>query len=80
MLTLGRTRKFIPPPWYKGDGWKIGFDMLQYFETVLPAVGRGKSYGWWRCWGPVTSPTMVTILAAILVKTARNSDFFVIEM
>ena len=39
MLTLGRTRKFIPPPWYKGDGWKIGFDMLQYFETVLPAVG-----------------------------------------
>ena len=20
-LTLGRTRKFIPPPWYKGDLW-----------------------------------------------------------
>ena len=44
MLTLGRTRKFIPPPWYEQDGrippppTPRGFDMLQYFETVLPAV------------------------------------------
>ena len=43
-LTLGRTRKFIPPPWYKGQGG-VGieplhrvFDMLQYFETILPSV------------------------------------------
>ena len=21
LLTFGRTRKFIPPPWYKGVGW-----------------------------------------------------------
>ena len=31
-LTFGRTRKFIPPPWYGV------FDMLQYFETILPLV------------------------------------------
>ena len=42
-VTLGRTRKFIPPPWYKGGGgWMEPlpgvFDMLQYFETILPLV------------------------------------------
>ena len=50
-LTLASTRKFIPPPWYKGGGrgggmWGWGlmeplpgiFDMLQYFETILPLV------------------------------------------
>ena len=43
-LTLGRTRKVIPPPWYKGGGeeWMeplpAVFDMLQYFETILPLV------------------------------------------
>ena len=44
-LTLGRKRKVIPPPWYKGvvdEGppplppWI--FDMLQYFETIFPSV------------------------------------------
>ena len=40
VLTLGRTPKFIPPPWYnrgKG-GWNPSsrvYDMLQYFETIL---------------------------------------------
>ena len=44
LLALGRTRKFIPPPWYKGEGegWMEplprGFDMLQYLETILPLV------------------------------------------
>ena len=43
ILTLGRTRKFIPPPWYKGetgvDGTRRrGFDMLEYSETILPSV------------------------------------------
>ena len=45
LLTLGRTRKFIPPPWYKGargrgvDGTEPRiFYMLQYFETILPSV------------------------------------------
>ena len=45
-LTLGSTRKFIPPPWYKvgggGAGWiepiPAVFDMLQYFETIVGLV------------------------------------------
>ena len=42
MFPLGRTRKFIPPPRYRG--WVVMeplprvFDMLQYFETILPSV------------------------------------------
>ena len=42
MLILGRRSKFIPPPWYKGRGGMEllpgVFDMLQYFETILPLV------------------------------------------
>ena len=55
LLTLGPTRKVIPPRWYKEcvcvcvwggggggggmDGTSLGvFDMLQYFETILPLV------------------------------------------
>ena len=39
--------QFIPPPWYKGSGGRGGgvmeplpavFDMLQYFQTILPSV------------------------------------------
>ena len=42
-LTLGRTRKVRPPPWYKrGGGGLIDpplfFDMLQYCGTILPSV------------------------------------------
>ena len=48
MLTLGRTCKFIPPPWYKEGGWKPPpprvFDMLQYFET-MKAVNGGTVRG-----------------------------------
>ena len=42
-LTL-RTSKFIPPPWFKRGGGGVCnpspgvFDMLQYFETILPLV------------------------------------------
>ena len=72
-----RTGKFKLPPWYKGKGWMEPspsrlFDRLQYFETILPSVeslwsslqgevdfmGGGTS----PAEGPVTSPTMVTIL------------------
>ena len=28
-LTLGRTRKVIPPPWYKGCGAAGGCDVIQ---------------------------------------------------
>ena len=42
-LTLGPTRKSISLPWYKRDGgWMEPlpgvFDILQYFETILPLV------------------------------------------
>ena len=43
-LTVGRTRKFMPPPWYKEGGGGLMeplpgvFDMLQYFETILSLV------------------------------------------
>ena len=44
-LTLGRTRKFISPTWYKvgGGGWMeplpgVFFDILQYIEKILPLV------------------------------------------
>ena len=41
LLTLGCTLKVIPPRRYRG--WVNGtppsvFDMLQYFETILPSV------------------------------------------
>ena len=46
-LTLGRIRKFIPPPWYKrGEvgGWNPSPEFLisglQYFETILPLVEK----------------------------------------
>ena len=37
-LTLGRTRKFIPPPWYKGGRggvveWKPSPEFLIYCST-----------------------------------------------
>ena len=78
-LNLGRTRRVIPLPWYKGGGgwWnpRWVFDMLQYFEMILPSVeslwsslqdevyfmGGGAAGG--------LSPKMVAILGAIL-------DFF----
>ena len=51
-LTLGRTSKVTPLPWYKGVNGP-----LRVFEThyVLP-----------RYWGPVTSSKMATSLGAIL--------------
>ena len=45
ILSLGCTRKCTPLVWYKGGGggWWMEplpgvFDMLQYFETILPLV------------------------------------------
>ena len=42
-LTLGRTRKVRPHRGTRGggggvDGPPLFFDMLQYFETILPSV------------------------------------------
>ena len=52
------------------------FNMLQHIETILLLVESlcrdlRIFYGWWRCWRPVTSPTMVAILAAILDFTKK---------
>ena len=77
LLTLGRTRKFIPPPWYKGrvDGtpplsfWYVAVYRNYFTFSWRPLIfltRRGIFYGWWRCWRPVTSPTVFVILAAIL--------------
>ena len=77
-LTLGRTRKFIPPPWYKGGGGVVDETPPQSYVAVFrndftfsgkPLIFStrwGIFYGWWRCWRTVTSLTMVAILAAIL--------------
>ena len=35
-------------------------------KTLIVSTRWGMFYGWWRCWRPVTSLTMVAILAAIL--------------
>ena len=79
-LTLGRTRKVIPPPWYKGGGGGVMeppswvFDMLQYFETILRSLEslwyslQVEVYfmGGGAAGGSVTSPNMVIVLVAIL--------------
>ena len=76
MLTLGRTCKLIPPTVEQG-GWMDPprvFDMLQYFETILPSEEslwsslQDEVYfmGGGTAGGPVTSSTMVAILTAIL--------------
>ena len=62
-LTLGRTCKLSPPPWYKREGGGV---TLRYFEKFLPWIDSMLCHlqddfnimGYlckWRCWGPVTS-------------------------
>ena len=74
----GRTRKFITPPWYKGEGvdgtppqsfWYVAAFRNDFAFSGKPLIFLtrwGIFYGWWRCWRPVTSTIMVAILAAIL--------------
>ena len=74
-LTLGRTCKFIPSPWYKGCGgtdWSPSqsFWYGAVFRNDFAFSGKllilltrwGIFYVWWRYWRPVMSPTMVAIL------------------
>ena len=83
VLTLGRTCKFIPPPWYKGMKPSLRvFDMLQYFEMILRSVeslwpslqdkvyyvGGGTTGGLWCHLG--LKPRIWN-----QVKTARSGDF-----
>ena len=94
-LTLGRTCKFIPSPWYKGCGgadWApsqsfwycavFGNDFAFNGKPLILLTRWGIFYGWWRYWRPVTSPTIVTIFAAILdftknrpVPSSKNPHF-----
>ena len=44
-LTLGRTRKFIPPPWYKGGGggWDPSTEFLICCSILKHLTFSGKS-------------------------------------
>ena len=76
-LTLGRTRKVIPPSWYNrgggGGGWWTPLSYSFWYVALLRkdyihwkaltfSTKLGTVYGWPRCWRPVTSPAMVAIL------------------
>ena len=94
-LTLGRTRKVVPPPWYKGGGLMEPlprvFDMLQYFETILPSLeslwyslqdevyfmGGGAAWGLWRhqTWSSSWSPSWILSRVRNEVKTVRINNF-----
>ena len=77
VITLRRRAKSYP---HRGTGVGSGWNPLRSFRYVsvfwndftfsgkplIFLTKRGIFYGWWRCWRPVTSPTMVTIVAAIL--------------
>ena len=99
-LTPGRTRKFIPPQRHKAKG--VGevvmeplprvFDMLQYFETILPSVeslwssqqdevyfmGGGATGGLWR--HQQCPPSWILPRIRNQVKTARSGNFFVFDI
>ena len=77
VITLRRRAKSYP---HRGTGVGSGWNPLRSFRYVsvfwndftfsgkplIFLTKRGIFYGWWRCWRPVTSPTMVAIVAAIL--------------
>ena len=82
----------IPPPWYKEGGgadgtppqsfWYVAVfwnDFTLSWKPLIFLTRWGIFYGRWRCWRPVTSPTMVTILVLprIInqVTAARNGNF-----
>ena len=63
------------PQWYKGGEWTPSLEFLICCSISKRFYHQWKAFnllykmryilGWWRCWGPVTSPTIVAILAAI---------------
>ena len=72
--------------WYVAVFWNdFTFSFTFSGKPLIFLTRWGIFYGWWRCWRPVTSPTIVAILAAILdftknwksdqVKSARNGNF-----
>ena len=70
------TQNHTTPPWYKRtvDGsppqsfWYVAVFPSDFAFTEKPLIFLtrwGIFYEWWRCWRPITSPTMVAIFAAI---------------
>ena len=39
-LTLGRTRKFIPPPWYKGGGGVVDETPPQSYVEICCSISK----------------------------------------
>ena len=76
LLTLGRTRIFHTPTVVRGGGggrwWNSSPEFLICCSISKRFCLRWKAsdllnkiryiYGWWRCWRPLTLPTMVAIL------------------
>ena len=87
-LTLGRTSKFTPPPWYKGGGGLMEslpwvFVVSQYSGKILPfgdfiftcdVIYKMKYILYFvALWGLVTSSKMAVILAVSL--DARHVEY-----
>ena len=71
-LTLRRTRKLTSPQWFNWGGggdltpprsfWYVAVLQNDFTFSGKPLIFLtrwGIFYGWWHCWRPVTSPTMV---------------------
>ena len=43
-------------------------------KPLIFLTRSGIFYGWWRCWMPVTSPTMVAIVPVILDFTKNKTS------
>ena len=81
LLTLGRTPKFIPPPWYKGwvgggglDGtpprsfWCVaGFrnDFALSWKPLIFLIRWSIFYEWWRRWRRQQWSTSPTMIAIL---------------
>ena len=76
---LERTRKVIPPPWYKAEGrmdppppslsfWYVAVfrNDFAFSGSLILSTRWGILYGWWRCWRSVIPTNKVASLAAIL--------------
>ena len=93
-LTLGRTFRHTPTVVQGGGGvdrTPLGFDMLHYFETILPSVeslwsspqdevyfmGGGAAEGLWRhqTWSPSWPPSWILSRIRNQVKTVWINNF-----
>ena len=68
MLTIGRTRKFIPPPWYKeggggdeGDGWNPSREFLICCSILK------RFYLWWKAFDLLNKMRYIHGVGALLI-------------